>query len=418
MLSVLLFLFYLMVLLFILNWLVKIKQIAISRSVLTAAFLFKIMLGCLYGFIFLKYYGGDDTWMYHREALDDYQVMVHHPVIFINDLLPYSAFKYAHGFLQGMQYYIMDLETWTMIKMLAVFNIFSRGNYYINVLFFDFFVFFGPLLLYKLLVSFFPGKKMVLIIVLFFIPPATFWLSGIRAEGLLLLFMAFAIYYSYQFFLYKKIHFSLFAIAGLIGMFIYRSQFLLTFIPAFFSWSLCWKKPAKALKYFAAIYITSLAIFFGSLFFSKKENLPMLVIKRQQEFFSLHAKTAFTLDTLQPSLTSFAKVLPQAFTNTLLRPYFWEAKGPLQLATAFNIITLWILLILLIFFRKKNGRQLSFDPILLLFIFYGITQILLIGYTVPFPGAIVRYKIIPELFMILYLSILIDWKKILNKLNL
>jgi hypothetical protein len=415
MLSVLLFLFYLIVLLLILNRLVKIKQIAISSSVLTAAFLFKVMLGCLYGYIFLKYYHGDDTWMYHRESVDDYQKMIHHPFYFLKDLFPGSAFRYSHNFWQGMLYYRMDLENWGMIKLLAVFNIFSRGNYYINVLFFDFLVFTGPLLLFKLLLSFLSGKKNVLIIVLFFIPPSTFWLSGIRAEGLLLLFIAIAVYYSYHFLQHKKLRYSLFAMAGLTGIFIFRSEFLVTFIPAFFSWTLCWKNPGKAFKYFAVVYTCSLLIFFGSLFFSDKENLPMVVVERQQEFFSLHANTVFKLDTLQPSVTSFAKILPQAFSNTLLRPFVWEAKGPLQLLTAFNITTSWILLILLIFYHDKKQRQLFSDPLLLLFLFYGITQVLLIGYTVPFPGAIVRYKIIPEFFMILYVSILIDWRKILNK---
>jgi hypothetical protein len=417
MLSVLLFLFYLIVLLVVLNQLVKIKQIAITPPILISAFLFKVILGCLYGYIFFKYYHGDDTWMYHRESVDDYQKMIHHPFYFLKDLFPGSAFRYSHNFWQGMSYYIMDLENWGMIKLLAVFNIFSRGNYYINVLFFDFLVFTGPLLLFKLLVSFFPDKKTVLIIVLFFIPSATFWLSGIRAEGLLLLFIAVAVYYSYHFFLYKKLRSSFFAMAAFTGILIFRSEFLITFIPAFFSWTLCWKNPKKAFKYFTVVYTCSLLIFFASLFFSEKENLPMIVVKRQHEFLSLHANTVFKLDTLQPSFTSFAKILPQAFTNTLLRPFIWEAKGPLQLLTAFNITISWILLILLIFFYDKNRRLFFSDPLLLLFLFYGITQILLIGYTVPFPGAIVRYKIVPEFFMILYLSILIDWRKILNKLH-
>ena len=417
MLSVLLFFFYLVVLLFVLLRLAKIKRIAIDKSILIAAFLFKVLLGCLYGFIFLKFYGGDDTWMFHLEGLDDYQVLIHHPTDFLHNFSPFPAFRYAHNFPQAIHFYIMDLETYSVIKMLAVFDIFSRGNYYINALFFDFLVFFGPLLLYKLLLSFFAGKKNVLLIVLFFIPPATFWLSGIRAEGLLLLFVAVALYYSYQFFLYKKLKYCLFALAGFLGLLIFRGQLLLIFIPAFLSWSLCWKKPVNALKYFAVVYTATILIFFGSLFFSKTKNLPMFVVERQQEFFSLHAKTVLKLDTLQPSLISFVKILPQAFSNTMVRPFFWEAKGPLQLLTAINITALWILLMLLIFFPEKNWRQIFLNPILLLFLFYAITQMLAIGYTVPFPGAIVRYKILGELFLILYISLLINWKKLANKLK-
>jgi hypothetical protein len=419
MLSTLLFLFYLSVLLVALNRLVKVKQVAINKPVLMGAFLFKIIMGCLYGYIFLKYYHGDDTWMFHQESVDDYQKMIHHPFYFLEDLFPGSAFRHSHNFWQGMQFYIMDLETWSMIKLLAVFNIFSRGNYYINVLFFDFLIFSGPLLLFKLLLSFFPAKKNVLIIILFFMPSATFWLSGIRSEGLLLLFIAMIVYYTYYFFQQKKIRYSLFAIAGLTGLLIFRSEFFILFIPAFFCWTLCYKTPKKSVVYFSITYIICIAVFFGSLLFSENKNLPIAVAGRQKDFFSLHANTTFKLDTLQPSVTSFAKILPQAFTNTLLRPFIWEAKGPLQLLTALNITVFWILLLLVIFYHEKEWRKIIVNPLLLLFVFYSVTQILSIGYTVPFPGAIVRYKIIPELFLILYLAILTDWKKFkTNSINL
>jgi hypothetical protein len=417
MLSLLLFIVYFFFLSFVLSRLVKIKQIGIKSPVLISAFMFKSLLGCLYGYIFLKYYHGDDTWMYHNESLGDYQKMVHHPVDFFKDLLPVSAFKYSHNFGQGMIFYLMDLENWSMIKLLAVFNIFSRGNYYINVLFFDFLVFMGPLLLFKLFESQFPERRKILAILLFFLPSTTFWLSGIRAEGLLLLFISVAVYYSYNFFQQRKYRDSFLAIGGLAGMLIFRSQYLLTFIPAFFSWSLCWNKPKKAIFYFSIVYAASFLIFFASPLVSPKENLPEVVVGKQREFLQLHGNTVFRLDTLQPVLTSFVKIFPEAFANTLLRPFVWEAKGPLQLLTAVDIIAFWLLMLLFLAFPSVNLRNLYSHPLLLLLLFYSLSQILLIGFTVPFPGAIIRYKVIPQILLILYVGILVDWIKITNKLR-
>jgi len=314
-----------------------------------------------------------------------------------------------------MDFYLMDLENWSMIKLLAVFDLFSRGNYYINVLFFDFLVFMGPLLLFRLFCAAFPDKKKALLVILFFLPSTTFWLSGIRAEGLILLFLSLAIYCAHQFFVKGSYRYSLQAIGGLGGALIFRSQFLLTFIPAFFGWTLCWKKPRKAMLCFSAVYLCCLCIFFGSVIVSPANNLPVFVVNKQQEFFQLHGNTVFRLDTLKPTLPGFIRVFPEAFMNTLLRPFIWEAKGPLQLLTATDTLAFWVLIILLLFYPVVNLRSRFSHPLLLLLAFYGLSQILLIGYTVPFPGAIARYKTIPEILLVLYIGLLIDWGRAFNK---
>jgi len=43
------------------------------------------------------------------------------------------------------------------------------------------------------------------------------------------------------------------------------------------------------------------------------------------------------------------------------------------------------------------------SPLLWLFFFYAVPQLIAVGFTVPFPGAIVRYRSIPFLFMFLFL---------------
>jgi hypothetical protein len=121
--------------------------------------------------------------------------------------------------------------------------------------------------------------------------------------------------------------------------------------------------------------------------------------------------TSFRLDSLRPSVASFIKIAPQAFSNTFLRPFIWEEKGFLQFATALDIIFFWALLLISFFFHERDWRKIFQYPLLLLFIFFGISQIIFIGYIVPFPGAIVRYKSIPELFLFICLIFLYDPKR-------
>ncbi len=411
MLSFLGFAFYFIVLLLLLHKMAG-KHAPLTFRQTALVFSFKVLMGCLYGYIFLHYYHGDDTWNFFNDSLGEYQKMIHYPGVFFRDFLPGDDLGQAHHFSEAMSFYLRDLEYWLMVKLLALFNFFSRGNYYIDVVFFDFLVFWGPVLLFKLLITAFPGKKHLLLIVIFFIPPFVFWLSGIRAEGLLLLFIGLILFYTGKWFDRRKAIYFVWVMLAFAGFFIFRLQFLLIFIPAFVAWTLSGEKKGKAIAYFVTVYLLAIGIFFGSTLISSQKNLAAPLVKRQQEFFSLHGNTRFRLDSLSPSIPGFMKVLPQAAANTFIRPFVWEAKGPLQWLAALEIIACWILLIGLFVFPVKNWRQILSHPLILLFLFYGISQILLTGFVVPFPGAIVRYKVIPELMLVAAISLAIDWRKL------
>jgi hypothetical protein len=410
--AVLLFFFYFILLVLIIQRVFKRKRIEINSGLVVFIFAFKVLLGCLYGYVFLKYYGGDDTWMFYRDSLTEYQKLIHQPGLFIKDFFPGSPLGPGLGSWQGWRHYLQDLEYWMMLKLLAIFNIFSRGNYYIDVLFFDFVVLWGPVLVFKLLLFFFPNKKNILVVTLFFIPSIGFWLSGIRAEGLLVLFIGLISYYSYQWYLKKEILRFWWIVAGFTGFLIFREQYLLAFLLPFFCWIISIRNPLKAIYYFIIGYVSALFIFLGSLIISPEKNLSAPLIARQQEFLQLHGNTRFRLDSLQPSIQSFIKIFPQAFANTFLRPFFWEAKSPLQMMASLETIGFWVLIVLFIIYPEKDWKKILLQPLILLFLFYGVSQILLIGYVVPFPGAVVRYKSIPELLLTISLALAIKWRDI------
>jgi hypothetical protein len=412
MLAVLAFFCYFLLFVLLIQRIFKRKRIEIGGRLAIFIFSFKVLLGCLYGYVFLKYYGGDDTWMFYRDSLTEYQKLIHQPGGFFKDFFPGSSFGPGVEFWQGWRHYLEDLEYWLMLKMLAIFNIFSLGNYYIDALFFDFVVLWGPVLLFKLLLSFFSGKKNTLIVCLFFLPSVVFWSSGIRAEGLLVLFIGLILYYTYQWYLKKGIWRFCWIFAGFSGFLIFRGQYLLAFLLPFFSWILTMRNSPKAFYGFVVSYLSVLLIFLGSLYISPEKNLSGPLISRQQEFLKLHGNTRFRLDSLKPSIPSFIKTAPQAFENAFLRPYLWEAKGPLQILSALETMGFWALVLLLLTYPENDWKKILLHPLLMVFLFYGASQILLIGYIVPFPGAIVRYKSIPELFLVISMALAIKWNKI------
>jgi hypothetical protein len=410
--SVLLFFFYFTLLSLILTRLLNRSRAGISSIVGILLFAFKVALGCAYGYIFLKYYAGDDPWKFYQDSLPQYQQLIDHPAAFFSDLLPGSYFEKAENFSQGWSSYLKELEYLLMVKFLAICDLISRKNYYIDILFFDFVVFLGPLLLFKLLTASFPGKRGTLLFCLFLIPSITFWTSGIRAEGLLLLFLSLILYYANQWL--KERHFVslLWILIGFTGALIFRGQFLLAFLPALMGWLLSYKKPQRSGYYFAGVYLVCLLLFCGSLLISTEKNLATPLIQRQKEFLELRGNTRLPLDTLHPSIASFIHSFPQAFANSFVRPFLWEARGLLQFATALEIIGVLALFLLVLIFPEKDSRSIWLNPLVLLLLSFGLSQILLIGYVVPFPGAIVRYKAIPELFLVICLSLVVNWKQI------
>jgi hypothetical protein len=409
--TIFLFLFYFIILTLIASRIVRKKEPTIGPVTLTAAFAFKVFLGCVYGYVFMHFYGGDDTWWFFKDSLTEYQKMMHDPAQFFRDFSPADDLSQEASFGAFAKHYLYDFEFLTIRKLLAFFNLFSNRNYYIDVLFFDFLTFWGSVLLYRLLIVRFPAKKNLLVMVCFFIPSTGFWLSGIRAEGLIFLFMAISIYYSVKWINSRKTFDVVCVLAGLLGMLVFRGVFLLVFIPAWGSLMAAYLSKRKPIRVFVGIYFAATILFFASALFSQKDNFLQAMVISQQKFFQLHAKTALKLDSLQPDFFSFVRVAPQAFSNVFFHPFIWQAEGILQVVASFDTMAFWILPVLFFLSRSRERMNLFEDPLVLFLLFYGFSLTLLIGFIVPFPGAIVRYKSIPEMFLIMVFAIGIDMRR-------
>ena len=355
----------------------------------------KVLASCLYGYIFLRYYGGDDTWQLHFNSLRESEMLLNDPYRFFSEFGPATAIRKGHNFVQVVGFYLNDLEYCLQAKTLGIINIISWGNYYINTVFWNFVVFWGHYWLFQLLVTEFPSKRNLYLLLIFFFPPAVFWLSGIRADAILFLSFALCLLYFNRWLFRGRWYNFLVSLLGFTGVLIFRSPVAALLIPALLGWWLATRIRGKPVLLFITVYLLSAIVFFGSSFITSFD-LPLLVVQRQLEFLQLKG-TSFRLETLQPTLKSFALVLPQAIVNTFIRPYLWEAKGLLQLMAAAEIVFFWGLLILAFLYRDPNWRSDLCRPLILCLVFWCTSLYIFIGYTIPFPGAIVRYKIIAEL---------------------
>jgi hypothetical protein len=120
--------------------------------------------------------------------------------------------------------------------------------------------------------------------------------------------------------------------------------------------------------------------------------------------------TDIDLNDLKPNITNFLYNLPQALNHSFLRPYLFEFKMLSVNLTALEILIYEFLILLFIFYRKSKTDQLHWFNV------FGISMMLhlflIIGYTIPNIGAIVRYRSIFWIFLITPVLCNIDEKRI------
>ena len=229
-------------------------------------------------------------------------------------------------------------------------------------------------------------------LLVFFIPSVIFWCSGIRAEGLLLLFMVLMIYNGQAYARKAGIWPALGCIAGFLGLLLIRYQFLLVFLPAFLAYWVSLKNRDPSPLYFNRIYLILILIFSLSLFLPPDPQLSRPLQTAQENFFLLKGNTRYKLDSLKPGPVSFIKILPQAIANTTFRPYPWEGKNLLQSLSSVEVIFLIAGLFFLYRFAKPETTGFP-SAVLAISLIMASSQFIAIGYVVPFPG---RHRPIPE----------------------
>lgn len=368
------------------------------------AFGFKTLLAAAYGYLFLHYYGGDDTWRLHEAVIAETQLLLKDPRTFFAEWTPASAWRKSATAGEAFRYYLVDLEYMLLVKPLGIFNILSRGNYYSNAVCFSFLSFWGHYWLFRLLAGSFPHKRRLLLLLIFFFPPVVFWLSGLRYDGLLFACLSGTILHASQWILHRKKASAVYTLLGLAGILIFRNALLLVLLPGLAAWFITVRYRQQPAKVFGLAYGLAVVLFLGSAHIPGLPNLMQPVVHKQQQFLALQGNTRFALDTLSPRATSFIRVLPQAVGNSFFRPFVWEAKGMLQVMAALQVLVFWGLAALALGRRDPTAPSFRQYPVLWLLLLFSISLYVFIGYVIPFPGAIVRYKAIPELLLLILLA--------------
>lgn len=357
-------------------------------------FCIKIAAGCYYGYWYAKPKNitTSDTWRFHYQALEEYNLLIRQPSAYFLNIFTNTYSNWSD--ILATKGYWNNLKDHLMLKIISLMNIISGGHYYVNVVIYSFITFFGFVFLYlacKNVMHKIPHPLTTVAVLL--TPSCLFWTSGLHRDGFMLLFIGMVLWYGSRMIhltSLKKGH-----VTGLIlsltGLFLIRNYVAILLLPPLIAWVIINKYSFRRGIVYPVMAVLLMGILFISPVINAGFDIPSKLIERKQAFDKLSGASRLPEINLSPSLKSFIRYLPNAVDHALLRPYIWNAKSIMEKIAALEFLLILFISVWVLLRNNHNAHQdaIAFQWMIMMFC---ISIILVIGYTIPFAGAIVRYR--------------------------
>lgn len=284
-------------------------------------------------------------------------------------------------------------ENRTIIRLNALLMLFSFNTYFVHILMMCFISLFGWVLLFNSIFKYTNRPPTVLALLPLLLPSVLFWASGVLKEPVLVLALGVFIHGLLATSWWLRV-----ACCGL-GMLILLSikfYVLICILPAAIAFLLLQKqaKPVMVIAKYAAVNIVLLVAAFNVQHIVPRINAMQMLANKQQhsvkEAIYFNASSRIDIPAIKPGALNIISTAPVAIWNSLTRPYLWEGKNPMMLASGLeNVMVFVIILFSLLFFSRNNIRNLNLILFLLL---SSLSYFALIGMCTPVLGNLVRYK--------------------------
>jgi hypothetical protein len=296
--------------------------------------------------------------------------------------------------------------------MLAPILFITFKSYLVSTVVLSWLSFFGTWGLYKVLCRYYPGLEGRMAFCMLFIPSVLFWGSGILKDTFTYSAVCWFIIGLDGLFIskIKRVKSAvILLLAGFITLSI-KPYILISLLPGALVWILysrISKMASPYLKYAAipAIYIMSFVIGYFALAilgdslgkFSIAKMLQTASVTQKDLHQDYYHGSSFDIGEFEPTVPGMLSKSPAAITAGLFRPFIWEARNVVMLASglenfAYLLMSLGVIGGLL-FQRKKLVKILLANPYLIFLLSYAILFSLLVGLSTSNFGALVRFKI-------------------------
>lgn len=406
------FLLYFFILLFIINKIGFVKRSGLSAKLINILFFCKIVAGLLASWYAIDNSG--DLLASFKNSLRETAVLKSNPLLFFTSLFKtrftsYEGLYSSHSFWNDLRYIFMD-------KLVAVLNLFSFSNIYVNVLIYDAVIFLGHIAIYRVFISIWPNKKPAVIAGCFLLPSSLFFLSSINKDSMFFLASAIMIYALYKMpelkWQYLKPKWICLLISGLLLMFVIRNFFLMAALQAILVYYLYPRINIKPVYFFSAwILILVIAVL-------SSETIMHIISSRQNDFLKLgNTRSLVNVPILKPDAKSFLAYFIIGCEIIFFKPSIWNSYNVYFFLGSLEIHLYQFLIIAVVFFKIKNKIKQVPQRLGVFSIFFSLTAFIIIGYTIPYMGAVVRYKSAFLPFLITPLLCFLPLKQLNNSGN-
>ncbi len=368
-----------------------------------------IMLGLIYQF----YYDGGDTFNYFTHGSKwIWEAFMDSPELGLKLLLESGGKVRMPETFQYSQYiwYYKDPQSFLVVRIAAIFDIFTLHTYSATALFFAFFSFSGLWALFTIVSNRYQRHNVLIPIAILFIPSVIFWGSGILKDTITLGALGWFVFATYQVIEKKKINLLNLSIIGLSSLLILsiKPYIVISAVPTMVVW-VFWKNIISienwALRIMIVPVLGGLFLIIGYLSlnqisnYSEKYSIDAIAQTAAVTAYDIRygwgARTGgdggYDLGELDGSWQSMLRLMPQAIVVTLFRPFPWEVKNPLMLLSALEAILISFLTIRMLF----NGgfRLILQDPFLVFCLAFSLLFAFAVGVSTFNFGTLMRYKI-------------------------
>ena len=301
-------------------------------------------------------------------------------------------------------------ENQTIIKLNALLMFVSLRVYFVHILFMCFLSLVGWVLLTNAIMKFAPQVNAVFALPVLLLPSVLFWTSGVMKEPVLVLGLGVFISGLLRFETGNRPRAMAMLITGAFIIIMIKFFVLVCLAPAVFAFLVLRQNQntlSIVLKY-AMVNAVLLFMAFNMHLLIPKLDLQQMLVNKQthsvKEASYFKAGSRIDIPALDNSAASIVETAPVGIWNTITRPYLWEGKNIMMLASAVENVLIGLFIIGCIAFSDfKNFRQWNLFLFLLNF---ALAYFALIGICTPVLGNLVRYRA-PLLPVFLFAFILI-----------
>jgi hypothetical protein len=369
---------------------------------LVLLFIIHVSAGCIHTWIAFRYFPHHgDVWYFFQESIRMKQDLLAHPGQFLDKMIIN---------MKGMN--VVDnnqqqlLAQYAILQYVDIFlNFISFDNLYVNTLLFSFLVFTGSIALFKVFYTAY--NKPLPAFCTLLLPSVLFWTSELYKDGIFYMAIGFFLYILLK----PRKQIILNGILILICLYIMilsRANAIITLLPALFFFFLSQKKwfgkKVNPVVVLAAVILT--AVFINYVI---PGGLLIRVSERQKEFQLLTGSSKIYLPALEPTATGFLTVFPLALANGFFQPLPGAGGKSVYNLFSIELLIVWIIILYAcwLLIRKKTIKLSNFDISCLLFALPGL---IVIGYMIPFAGAIIRYRSIYLPFLLApFVNVICDY---------